>query len=423
MRTRSPRTPFASRLLAAMLTPATGLALPLMLPFVALAPHAGAQQIITMSQTAGGPSAGASGMITTRSITKYAETLALSPDQKAAIDALHEGYEAAARDSQKTFNDINAEARRAFEDSQDASVFLEKVPKAQREHTARMKALEKSLFDDMKSLLTAEQAEHWSAVERIRRRETQLRGMMSGESVDLTEIIRGLKPDAALVTALKELLNEYEVELDRALQTKESSAGEDEFKPGEPIDFTAMQARIAKQREHGAKIKDINERHARRIREILPENLRDQFADAVRRESFPRVYRPGRVAKTIDAGLKLDGLSADQRTQIQTLRELYERDVAPVNDRWANAIAESEKSGEDGAMQLAGGGSIRIAGQQNPDSPLAKARTARREIDERFRKQFESILTKEQLEKLPKQDSETETVGGGLIIPQLAEER
>lgn len=383
-----------------------------------------AQQVVTMTQTAGGPGGGASGMITGRSITRYAETLALTADQKAAVDALYEGYEAAARDSQKTLNDISTEARRAFEDTQDASVFMEKMPKAQREHATRMKTLEKSLFDDIKSLLTAEQTERWPAVERTRRRETQLRGMMSGESVDLTEIVRGLKPDTALVAALKEPLDEYEIELDRALQSKESSANEVEFKPGEPIDMGAMQARMAKQREHGAKIKDINERHARRVREILPENLRDQFSEAVRRESFPRVYRPGRVAKTIDAGMKLDSLTGDQRAQIEALREQYNRDLGPINDRWANAIAEAEKSGEDGAMSMVGGGTIRFGGgQENPDTPLAKARTARREIDDRFRKKFESILTKEQLDTLPKQEGEAEAVGGGLFVPRMIEAR
>lgn len=357
---------------------------------------------VGVSTVEGGPT-GTGGAITRRGVERYAEALGLTPDQKEAVLALHEGYMASVSEVQRAFAEAMSEIRRSFEESQDPAVFSEKMPKARREQREKMKALERSFLGDIRAILTPEQEQRWFRVERLRRRETQLRGVVSGESVDLTEVIAGLRlgePDATL----REALEDYEAELDRALKVKEGlSEVSEPVLGGGAVDIEAIRERAARQREAGLKVKEVNERHARKLREMLPEEARDRFMQAVRRESFPAVYRPSRAARTIEAAERLEGLSAEQRRRLRELREQYEREAAPLNERWASAIEEHERRGGDSGIMLGDGGVMRMTfGPGEGEGPLAEARRARRELDDRIRQEVERVLTPEQVRQLPR---------------------
>lgn len=369
---------------------------------------------VTMNASTAGPGAGTT--ITRRGLDKYAAALGLSTEQKEAAHALLEGYQASVADAQKAFAHDMAEIRRAFEETQDHTVFSERMPKARKEHRDLLLALERSLLADIRAILTPEQDERWNRVERIRRREVYLRGVLSGESVDLTEVVAGLnlgEPDAAL----REALEDYEADLDRVLKFKEALAAKGEPVFGGAVDVEEIRARAAEQREAGLKVKEVNERHARKIREMLPESARERFTRAVRRECFPTVYRPGRVARTIEAAERLDGVSAEQRQRLRALREQYDRESEPVNERLARAIEEAEHEGSDAGIVLGDGGIMRMSvGPQQPEGPLADARRARRELDDRFLRQVEQVLTPEQRERLPRQQDEFVPAAGAVRV-------
>ncbi|MBM4109212.1 MAG: hypothetical protein FJ255_10455 [Phycisphaerae bacterium] len=372
---------------------------------LAAAPAALARQEVrvgvTMASGEGGPGGGGN-TISRRGVDKYAAALEMTSEQKEAAVALHEGYQAAVGEVQRAFAESIAEMRRSFEESQDPSVFGEKMPKARGEQRAKLAALEKSLLADLRAILTPDQAQRWSKVERLRRRETHLRGMLSGESVDLTEVIAGLRLGETDAT-LRDALEDYEHDLDRALKGKEAIAGGGEAAlGGGQFDIEAMRKAMNEQREAGLKVKEVNERHARKLREMLPETARERFAQAVRRESFPMVYRPSRVSRTLEAAEKLEGVTTEQRQRLREVREQYEREAGPLNDRWASAIEEAEKEGAEGGVMLGDGGMMRMSfGPEQSDTPRAIARRARRELDDRFRQQVEKVLTPEQIKQLP----------------------
>lgn len=383
-------------------------------------PPALAQQEVRVGVTmsaAGEAGMGGGSAISRRGVDKYAAALNLTADQKEAALALHEGYHATVTEAQKTFADALAEMRRSFEDSQDPSVFTEKMPKVRAEQREKLAAAEKSFLADLRTILTPEQDQRWGRVERLRRRELYLRGMLSGESVDLTEVIAGLRigePDSTL----RDALEDYEADLDRALKGKEAlAAGNEPVLGGGQFDVEAVRKRMGEQREAGLKVKEVNERHARKLREMLPESAREKFTQAVRRESFPSVYRPSRVTRTLDAAERLDGVTGEQRQHLRELREQYEREAAPLNDRWASAVEEAEKAGAEGGMMLGDGGMMRMSfGPEQADTPLANARRARRELDDRFRQQAEKILTPEQVKQLPRSEEGVEGGPGAIRV-------
>ena len=105
-----------------------------------------------------------------------------------------------------------------------------------------------------------------------------------------------------------------------------------------------------------------------------------------------------------DAALKLPDLDSGQRETLQSLKDSYARESAPLNDAWATAIEQDE---QDPNNMSFGGDSMSIKfstgpGGDDQDTPLAKARKARREFDTKTKERMNSVLTPAQREKLPK---------------------
>ncbi|MBL8962689.1 MAG: hypothetical protein KF787_03830 [Phycisphaeraceae bacterium] len=396
------------------------------LAVVCPADPASARQRVAVNTTMGGPMVGGSSgnQIGSRSIQKYGAILGLTDDQSQTVKSLHEGYLATYRAASGSMQREIDEARQAFEETEDGSVLAEKIPEARARFKQRTALAEREFFSDVRLILTQEQMSQWERVERARRRETILRGgMLSGESVDLVEIVDELAPGSES-EELQQAVARYEMDMDRSLLAKQSvidKQGEFAFRPG-ALDLADLQKRSAETREAGLRVKGVNQDHARRIEQALPEDVRPAFAAAVKRRSFPRVYRPSQVTRAIDSALAFKDLDAGQRSTLQSLKEAYERDVSSYNDSWASAIEKDEQDPNnlafgDGGMQ------VKVAmgsGGDDADTPLAKARKARREFDEATRQRLNAALTPEQRERLPKPgqsgapgESEDEEVGVG----------
>ena len=169
----------------------------------------------------------------------------------------------------------------------------------------------------------------------------------------------------------------------------------------------AFQDRMQKTREAGSKVKEVNESHERKIEGLLPDDKKEAFRDSVQKATYPTVYRQSRIAKSMDAATKFDDLTAGQKESLATLKASYERDAAVANKKWASEVAAAEKKGENGGeMAMPGGGRMAVMfGDENDDSPLAQARKARRELDDKTKGRLDFILSKEQRERLPKDDA------------------
>jgi hypothetical protein len=372
-------------------------------------------QVMVMATQEAGPMMGGSGRISKGSVEGYSKLLNLTADQKAAALALHEGYDAEFSKASKDFSSAMEEMRRIAEESDDRSVFMERMPKAREEHSKKTKALEKTFMADLQALLTGDQGTSWVKVERQRRREVLLRpGSVSGEGVNLLETVEGLKLAEAVKADLAEALLGYETDMDRALLAKQKMLDDHAaVDPGRGFDPQAFQERMEKAREAGLKLKQVNEQYQRRLENSLPDDKKAAFNDAVRRATFPVVYRPSRVTRAIDAAAKFDDLTPDQKESLAALKSSYDRDAGPANDKWANEIEAAEQKGDNGGeIAVAGGGRMQVRfGEEDEKSPLAQARKARRELDEKTRSRLDSILNKDQKERLPREPVEGRGMG------------
>lgn len=394
----------------------------------AAAPGAHAQMVFTATQSIGD---GQEAPISSASVRRYSQLLSLDETQDELLRSLYDGYAAAAAEAAAEFQDAMLGARQAFEDTGDGSVFMEVMPEAREKRSQTLKRLEAQFFEDVGMLLTAEQAQRRPSLERLRRREVLLpNGTLSGESVDLIEIVDSISLEEQAKGALGDTLTQYEVELDRSLvsrkkveeETREAlDLGRGGLREFGPEQMEKMEENAAKVREASLNVKSVNDRFARIIASQLPDADRDTFESTFHRKSFPQVYRTSSVEEALGAAANFGDLTTDQRQAIDSLLAAHERQVAAANRRWAQAIEESEQS-EDGAAMAFGGGMMIRMGPNDAEGPVGEARKSRREIDQRTREKLLAALTEDQRERLPKRrerEGQQWVPGGGVVGHQM----
>ncbi len=369
----------------------------LMLATVFVAPVLSQQaqgQVFTV--TSGGPGGGGD-RVSRASWLRYQKLLGVDEAQKQAADELYQGYQAQVKEIERSQREAMRAAAEAAEDGDSAEV-RRQFPKIMKEASDARSAASRSLLDELKGLLTAEQAERWPSVERLRRREQHLPGgVVSGSAVDLTSVVEAAGLSDAERKAVADTLSQYEVEMDARLKERASTLGEPpDFLGGGPIDMAALTERAGKDREDSMKTRELNQRFARLIAGQLGEGAKSAFEKEVRRQSFRRIYRETDAIRKLRSALKLEDLRPEQREELSRMLDAYERETEPLNAKWAEALERAESEG------AVSGGGITIRMSDEDPADLTAARKARRDYDKKVQDQLNGILTPEQKERLPK---------------------
>lgn len=333
-----------------------------------------------------------------RQLKQYAEILGLAPEQKKAAEELLASYELDFAASVLRLTQLQTSMQEEFSQTGDLTVIKDVMPDTLTKFRKKIAKTEKSLIDDLKSLMTDAQREKWPMVERVHRRKTTINwGSLSGESVDLVDIAQGLRLDTAQMANLKDVLDQYATDLDRELVSRNKIVEEQMAVWLEGMmnpDMDKIQSQEKELREASVKILEINKRFARQIEGQLPLEAQTEFKDRVKQSSFPGVYRKSYALRIIEAADKLEGLDAAAKEGIKNLKEQYAREVVPANEAWATAISENELS-QDGMAAMA-----MQFGKQMPES-IKNAKEVRDSLDEKTVKAVKALLTEEQQAKLP----------------------
>lgn len=353
--------------------------------------------------------------VSSKELDRYGKLFTLSQQQMDAAKELLASYTGEFEQMSKERRDKMKEISDEFQESRDFTV-MEQMGPLMEKYSKKSTDLETTFLSDFKTLLKEEQAGQWPRFERTRRREKTIdQGTVSGESVDLVRIVDDLNLSDEGRKPMADSLEQYEVDLDRALteRNKISQEQQEQFMPkgggggSFAIDFDAMNAAMEKVQEAGGKVRDVNQRYARTLEGLMPEAELPKFKMAVKRQTFPQVYKPSRTARALESAEKFDDLDSKQKEEIKAIREQYERDIQTANDRLAAAIAEDEKSG-NGPKGM--GGLVVMMGDEKQEGPVPDARKAKRELDKRTLDSLRNLLTDAQKEKLPKRD-ETADMG------------
>lgn len=371
---------------------------------LACAPEASAQMRF-------GPGGPGGSEISKSGVESYAKVLKLDSAQKDAAMQLFEAYRSTVEAARKEMSDAMKAVREEGQD--DASVFMEKMPKIAEAHGKKRQAAQTQFLSDLKSLLSSDQEQQWPALERMRRREGSLRGgMVSGSNVDIVALVNSMNFPPDQHAKLADTLQQYELDMDRVLQEQEKSAAARAPKPGPDGQRTfvfeggdKLKEMMDAQRAESLKIRELNQNFARRLAALLPEDQAARLNKQFKTQAFKRVYGEAQPTRWLAAAEKFDDLDAGQREKLKALRESYEREAASLNDKWAAVLEQAETDG------TAGGGMMFGPGARKENDELKAARKARQDLDKKTNEQIKTALNDKQKERLPKR-SQQEGEGG-----------
>ncbi len=290
----------------------------------------------------GGGFGGAEGpRVNREQLEDYADLLGMDKDQRDIAAMMLEEYIDGVQTQVDAMREAAQKARQEFEETRDRSAF-ESLREMGEQTRERVEALETQLMGDLQMMLTPEQAQAWPKVEMAHRRATTLpRGLMSGERVDLFEIVEGMELDGETASEATVVLADYELALDRALIARNGmyEKGLELFRER---DFEALQSHFEKAREASVKVRDTHRTFVRRLEAVLPAERLPELEAEVRQASFPTVYRRNRADRALEAAGGLEGLSDDQRSRLEAIQISTTRRMDQVNRKLADTIETNE---------------------------------------------------------------------------------
>lgn len=339
--------------------------------------------------------------LTKRSVDSAILALGLDKDQQEVAKDLYVGYRSAMKTAMR---EMEAKGKALMEKARESGDW-DAIRKGQmalaKEMFANVVKLEDRFNEDLKAVLSEEQAARFPAYERARRRENaRLIQLMAGEAADAIDILRSLKIDTASNEELKNLLNEYEMSFDRIVADRLTAlkAFVNKMTSGDAGEMGMMELvtnELPKIYEKAKSGRELNKQTARRVVELLPEADKKRFQDEVNRRSHPRIYRTTSAGKKLEAAKKFEDLTESQKGTLESLVASYARDTDAANRTWADAIEQAQD-------EFGGNPAKRFQGDESAAAKKAnEAHDRRREVEKQTLERLEQLLTKEQVERLP----------------------
>lgn len=264
--------------------------------------------------------------------------------------------------------------------------------------------LKNEFFAGVQAVLRDEQRALWPAFERLLRREKTIAyGQLSGESLDLFRVLRGLDLPAEAEQAIASSLEAYDLRLDGALKARNGYSEEsqqaltDALRAGNQNGALAI---VDRQIALSQVVRDVNLQFAAAIAAGLPEEWSGRFTDEANRTAFGRVYRSDRVQRIFEAALQLEDLDEQTREAIEQLRQACLSELAARNEQIRQTIIAHEPA------QIRGRYERRTPQEGGPrtgreEDPIQAVYDSRREVEDQYIAQLRELLTDEQFRELP----------------------
>lgn len=394
--------------------------------------HAQKIQFVTSSSAGGADFTPA---ISRTHFDRYMSVLGLEGDLKVIASGLlssyHEQFRAEAEVARGKMDDLREEAAA----TQDFSVFSREMPQIMEAWKKKSDALEQELLTNLQALLTDEQRAKWPTVERERRRHDLLpSSRLSGESVDLIELVARLRDseradDALKSTEIDQLLEQYAMEMDSALQMRERFI--------EPLQKTFFQT-IANDPAAGEKIwkdatekrkavRDVNRRYLAVLKAAMTEERAATLEAMYMEQAYPAAHAPTKAEKFLALALELQSLTSDQASSLLAFEQSLDARLAPVrrdivkytdeqDERLPEWFQKFQVSGDGSGRSIA----LTFSGNSADESdPLQEALRARYRASKDVLDQAERVLTESQREALPEVEVESDMMRTLRIGPSM----
>jgi hypothetical protein len=313
------------------------------------------------------------GPITTSELDGYSDRLALSPQQRRAVENLHDQYKKEFRSLRE--GEIAAFIKQMEEMEGSASGMptrkqVESFLKRMQDLNRRIAAIDNALFDQFPTLLTEEQVSMLQRVKQARQR-ARLSGqrmlwMIGQAPPDLSQIVFDLELSAGDRAAAEPVLAPYESRLtaDFTRLSDESTRAISEMfegmekmgitdetmqdpeqaeKVGEAMQ-TLMQDMAARSMEIASQVIDLNQRTFRSLVGALPEEPARKLKQAYYTRAFPETaFAVSTGDGVFEKALSLPDLTEDQRAGILATRETLRKSLDAVCEEMVADVIEWRK--------------------------------------------------------------------------------
>jgi hypothetical protein len=269
--------------------------------------------------------------------------------------------------------------------------------------------LRQKFVADAQANLIPEQIERWPALERTLLRNKSIpKGRLAGERVDLMKVLAGVEMSESEKSALASPVEAYEVAMDGALKRRDqflATAHRNIDRAMQDNDPDKALSIIDKATDLRLAVRSINRQFAQALAAQMPEPIASAFNDRLLKSTYPMVYQTTRGQKTFEAALRIEDVSGETRSSIESLQQFYARELADVNAQIRQAVDKHEPLEPRLAMEhtrdvMSGAPPSAFIGGE--DNPVREAFARRRALDDRYCKLVADFLTPEQAATLPK---------------------
>jgi Spy/CpxP family protein refolding chaperone len=339
-----------------------------------------------------------------RDLPIFVDALSLEEWQRPVLEVLLQDYDT---DFNTAADGVRAKMASLKEVAAGANAerVLEMISEPLVAWTAEKKRLREDFLAGVRGTLGDTQVENWPRLERALRREKSLPlGELSGESIDLTIIVREVQPSPLALDEARNAIERYEVALDAALAVRDEALDSaiapllramstSDANSGVAAQEAIMQKRVV--------VRGAQEAGIAAIRDALGGEYGPAFERRALEKSFPQVFRPDPITPLIEGAQALPDLTDDQKTQLSALSAQYGFDLNGVRSALVDAYKVAEPSEPrrrtELARQKAEDQTVRLT-----DAPqVEQAKKAREDLYEKYRNLLAGILSPEQRTAVP----------------------
>jgi len=322
-------------------------------------------------------------------------------------ERIREQLEQAEEEGNMSARDLDAPA--AAEERQQ---YFDELRESSKKFEKAKAALKQDFINEVRTQLSSGQQELWPGLERaLTRIKTLPEGRLDGERTNLLRIVDDFPLDDDQREAVAEALESYELELHEALVARNAFLREAQTKIDKAIEegrFAGAISTADKASRRRVAVRAVNEQFAGTIAGRLGPGTGEAFRDRVLLESYPRVYRTTRGQKAFRAAGRIEGLDDEVRSAIDQLEAAYTVELESANERLREAIhrhqpREARQMLENIRSMMEDGEPMSLGDE---DDPVRVEMRRRSKLDERYMKQVYTLLTPQQLERLPKLPSQ-----------------
>lgn len=327
--------------------------------------------------------------ITARDLRLYAEVLALDEMQLEIMQDAYEDFERTFMRESTLYSEVRSDAQHAHNPGGDWTHMQKRFADIKADFDQKIDRMEEQFISDLRLVLRQDQIDRWQRLEREQRRAKTLAkyGSYPEEKIDLVASVHALNLSAAERQSLEALLEDYRVQIDSVLVSRNRRAEQlgkqylefQKFQTqmqtmDDPMQMQTMYERYSELqqglvpsglelRRACARVREVNNQFRTRIEEALPAHALDEFRKVVTPRSdddpyafmgYSRVSMMLRLLENLEVMLQAGEMQVDMWSEgdseqiaryyrimrsVQPLTEHQRSQIAALKDEWEQASA------------------------------------------------------------------------------------